>query len=281
MKNKSPIDLKRITLLYLFTALVVLLVFRIIVKDDASLQYVGDILAGLITMFGIYYAFADSERTRDIENKPRFSAAVSPFPASADDAVNRAFVFFAGRPLDPGRHLRFTLHNEGTTEINILGIFVGKTDRNGTLFWLPYLTYQLNGSPDNRKKNFSLIRENLDINASLQLTMDVANRLPSANGTESPANEHTRNRFVVEIWYRNDYSDICYVKHYTVEHIPLELYTPETETAWDLSIDCHAYDAAEKTYDDYLEQCRAADVYNHVMMEAAQKRKQNEPGKAH
>ena len=280
MKANKPLNLKYISFLYLLTALIVLLLFRYAVHDDAALQYIGDILAGLITMLGIYYAFASSERDLAIETKPRFSASVYPVPASADDSFNRHFVFFAGGPLEAGRHLGFTLHNEGSTEINILGVFVGKACRKNELHWLPYLTYQMNWNVENGNQKLVLFRENLDINASVKLILDVADKIPNDTGVEEPLSDQTRNRFIVEIWYRNDYAETCYVKHYVVEHIPLERYASMTETAWDQSLDCHAYSAVEKTMADFQEQCRNADAFNQTIINAVRTRKQNENGKA-
>ncbi|MBR3365087.1 MAG: hypothetical protein IKG53_09480 [Solobacterium sp.] len=281
MKNKQPLNLKHIAVLYLITALILLLFFRYAVRSDSALQYAGEILSGLITMVGIYYAFADSERDRAIETRPRFSASVSSWPATPDDSVNRPYVFFAGGPVTVGRHLSFTLHNEGSTEINILGIFIGKACRKNELHWLPYLTYQLNWNIENGNQKLVLFHENLDINASVRLTMDVANKIPNDADVEDPVSEQTRNRFVVEVWYQNDYSPACYVKHYIVEHIPLEHWTKKTASAWDQSLDCHAYTAVEKTMSDFREQCRSADEFNQLIIDAARRRKQNNTAGTH
>ena len=272
MKNKQPLNLKHIAVLYLITALILLLFFRYAVRSDSALQYAGEILSGLITMVGIYYAFADSERDRAIETRPRFSASVSSWPATPDDSVNRPYVFFAGGPVTVGRHLSFTLHNEGSTEINILGIFIGKACRKNELHWLPYLTYQLNWNIENGNPDLILLHENLDINASLLLNMDVANKVPNDAGVENPASEQTRNRFIVEVWYQNDYSPSCYVKQYIVEHIPLEHWTPKIKTAWDQALDCHANAAVEKTMSDFQERCRNADAFYRMITDSAKRK---------
>ncbi len=276
MKDKQPLNLKHIACLYLAVAFILLLFFRYAVRSDSALQYAGEILSGLITMVGIYYAFADSEQDRAIETRPRFSASVSSYPVTPEDKTTHHYVFFAGGKGAVARHLNFTLHNEGSTEINILGIFIGKPSRKNELHWLPYLTYQLNWNIENGNPDLILLHENLDINASLLLNMDVANKVPNDAGVENPASEQTRNRFIVEVWYQNDYSPACYVKQYIVEHIPLEHWTSKTKTAWDQALDCHANAAVEKTMSDFQERCRNADAFYQMITDSAKRRKQSE-----
>ncbi len=263
MKKKkiNPINLVTVTCVYLFVAAAVLILFWRAFIDEPILSYAGEILSGLITMYGIYYAFADSERSRDIENKPRLSASVLSVPASDSDKENRVFTYFAGGSIDLPGHLRFTLHNEGSTEINITGLFVGKTDKHNKVHWLPYKTYQLNEDTTDKKRNFVLLNENLDLNASLQLNLDVSERIPDGPGTEAPQSEKAKNRFFVEVWYKNDYSDTYYAKKYAVEHIPLERYIPGKKAFWEQSLDCHAYTAEEKTKKDFEQKASNAEQY--------------------
>ncbi len=277
MKKKkiNPMNLRSVTVLYLIAALAVLILFQVLFKSESTLSYIGEILSGLITMYGIYYAFADSERTRGIENKPRLSASVSPVPASDLENTNRVFTYFAGANTDLPRHLRFTLHNEGSTEINIAGLFVGKADKQNNVQWLPYKTYQLADSAD-KKQNFVLLNENLDLNTSLQLMLDVSQRIPCGPGTEAPQSDKAKTRFFVEVWYKNDYSDTYYAKKYAVEHIALERYTPDKEKVWDQSLDCHAYTAEEKTKRDLDRKAAAAEQYiQSVLAYSAQEKKNN------
>jgi hypothetical protein len=275
-KNIDPMDLKTVTRWYLLAALFVLILFQLLFKSESTLSYIGEILSGLITMYGIYYAFADSERTRDIENKPRLSAAVSPVPASDFDKANRVFTYFAGGNVCLPRHLQFTLRNEGSTEINITGLFVGKTDKQNNVHWLPYKTYQLAADTTDKKQNLVLLNENLDLNASLQLRLDVSERIPDGPGTEAPQSEKTKNRFFVEVWYKNDYSDTYYAKKYAVEHIPLERYTSDKEAVWDQSLDCHAYTAEEKTKRDFEQKASAAEQYIQSVLSHFAEEKKND-----
>ncbi len=263
MKKKkiNPMNVMTVSCLYLLLAFVVWLLCQVLFKSESTLSYFGEILSGLITMYGIFYAFADSERTRNIENKPRLSASVSPVPVSDSDNAGRVFTYFAGGKPDLPRHLRFTLHNEGSTEINITGLFVGKTDKQNNIYWLPYKTYQLAADPADKKQNFVLLNENLDINASLQLMLDVSERIPNGPGTEAPQSDKAKTRFLVEVWYQNDYSDTYYAKKYAVEHIPLERYISDNEAAWDQSLDCHAYTAEEKTEQDFKQRADNAERY--------------------
>lgn len=277
MKKKkiNPMNVTTVACLYLLLACVVWVLCQVLFKSESTLSYSGEILSGLITMYGIFYAFADSERTRNIENKPRLSASVSPVPSSDFDKESRVFTYFAGGNADLPRHLRFTLHNEGSTEINITGLFVGKTDKQNNIYWLPYKTYRLAADPADKKQNFVLLNENLDLNASLQLILDVSERIPNGPGTEAPQSDKTKTRFLVEVWYKNDYSDTYYSKKYAVEHIPLERYISDKEAAWDQSLDCHAYTAEEKTEQDFKQRADNAEQYIQSVLHYFEEGKKN------
>ena len=54
-KNIDPMDLKTITRWYLLAALFVLILFQLLFKSESTLSYIGEILSGLITMYGIYH----------------------------------------------------------------------------------------------------------------------------------------------------------------------------------------------------------------------------------
>lgn len=259
-KNINPMDLKSVARVYLLLAVVFWFLFQLLFKSESTLSYIGELLSGLITMYGIFYAFADSERTRDIENKPRLSAAVSSAAASDFDNHKRSFTYFHGSRTDLPGHLQFTLHNEGSTEINITGLFVGKADKQNHVWWLPYKTYQLAAEAADKKDNFVLLNENLDLNSSLQLKLDVSQRIPDGSGTEAPS-KNTKTRFLVEVWYKNEYSDTYYAKRYEVEHIPLECFDSGNKEVWDQSLDCHAYTAEEKTKQDFEQKASAAEQY--------------------
>ena len=275
MNHKKAANLKRITILYLFAAAIILVTFIYAIPDSGitnsdTLQYISGILGGLLTMTGVYYAFADSEKDRDIENTPRFSADLTAYPARAND---RVFVFFGGHSSKPKRHLQLSLHNEGSTEINIIGIFVGKSNKEGKMYWLPYKSYRQVTDNNERVWDMALINENLDINSSLKLFMDVSSKIPTKDGTEDPARTDSRTRFTIEVWYKNDYSDIFYQKKYQAEHLPLEQYDPQDETYWDRCVSLHAYSAKQSTEKEFNIRCRNAEEYSDLIKNEKNKKK--------